>query len=99
MSRALRHPGFRRLFTGLATSSLGDAVMLLVLSMWVKDLTGSNARAGLTFLFMLLPSLAAPALASSSTGCRASRCWCGATCSRRWWCCRWCWCAAPTTSG
>jgi MFS family permease len=39
---------------------LGDSIMLLVLSMWVKTLTGSNAQAGLTFLFMVLPSLFAP---------------------------------------
>lgn len=30
--------------------------------MWVKTITGSNAAAGLTFLFMLLPALVAPAL-------------------------------------
>jgi MFS family permease len=36
--------------------------MLLVLSMWVKTLTGSNALAGLTFFFMVLPALGAPLL-------------------------------------
>jgi MFS family permease len=41
---------------------LGDSVMLLVLSMWVKTLTGSNALAGLTFFFMVLPALGAPVL-------------------------------------
>jgi MFS family permease len=41
---------------------LGDSVMLLVLSMWVKTLTGSNALAGLTFFFMVLPALGAPLL-------------------------------------
>jgi MFS family permease len=41
---------------------LGDSVMLLVLSMWVKTLTGSNAMAGLTFFFMVLPALGAPLL-------------------------------------
>lgn len=54
--------GFRRLFGGLSTSMLGDSLMLLVLSMWVKTLTGSNAMAGLTFLWMSLPALFAPAL-------------------------------------
>jgi len=53
-------PGFRRLFAGLSTSMLGDSLMLLVLSMWVKQLTGSNAMAGLTFLWMILPALFAP---------------------------------------
>ena len=54
--------GFRRLFGGLSTSMLGDSLMLLVLSMWVKTLTGSNAMAGLTFLWMSLPALFAPVI-------------------------------------
>jgi MFS family permease len=41
---------------------LGDSVMLLVLSMWVKTLTDSNAMAGFTFFFMVLPALGAPLL-------------------------------------
>jgi MFS family permease len=53
-------PGFGRLFAGLTTSMLGDSVMLLVLSMWVKTLTGSNAQAGLTFFFMAVPALFSP---------------------------------------
>jgi MFS family permease len=60
MRAAFARPGFRRLFGGLSASMLGDSIMLLVLSMWVKTLTGSNAQAGLTFLFMVLPSLFAP---------------------------------------
>jgi MFS family permease len=55
-------PGFPRLFAGLSTSMLGDSVMLLVLSMWVKTLTDSNAMAGFTFFFMVLPALGAPLL-------------------------------------
>jgi MFS family permease len=39
---------------------LGDALMLIVLSMWVKKLTDSNGAAGLTFLFLTLPALVAP---------------------------------------
>lgn len=38
----------------------GDALMLIVLSMWVKKLTDSNGAAGLTFLFLTLPALVAP---------------------------------------
>lgn len=53
-------PGFTRLFAGMTTSMFGDSVMLLVLSMWVKSLTGSNAAAGLTFLWMTLPAFFAP---------------------------------------
>ena len=62
MRKLFARPGFPRLFAGLSTSMLGDSVMLLVLSMWVKTLTGSNALAGLTFFFMVLPALGAPLL-------------------------------------
>ena len=62
MRGAFRQRGFGRLYGGLAASMLGDSMMLLVLSMWVKTLTGSNAQAGLTFLFMVVPSLGAPLL-------------------------------------
>lgn len=60
MREAFQQKGFTRLFAGLTTSSLGDAVMLLVLSMWVKTLTGSNGAAGLTFFWMVVPALFAP---------------------------------------
>src|SRR5689334_13062775 len=60
MRAALATPGFRRLYTGLTASILGDAFMLIVLSMWVKTLTGSNGAAGLTFLWMTAPALLAP---------------------------------------
>ncbi len=62
MRAAFSQSGFRRLFIGVSASMFGDSVMLLVLSMWVKSLTGSNAAAGLTFFWMLLPSLVAPLL-------------------------------------
>ena len=62
MRKLFAQPGVARLFGGLSTSMLGDSVMLLVLSMWVKTLTGSNALAGLTFFFMVLPALGAPLL-------------------------------------
>ncbi|MDX2971332.1 MFS transporter [Kribbella solani] len=62
MRKLFAQPGFPLLFGGLSTSMLGDSVMLLVLSMWVKTLTGSNAMAGLTFFFMVLPALGAPLL-------------------------------------
>ena len=62
MRGAFRQGGFTRLYGGLAASMLGDSVMLLVLSIWVKTLTGSNALAGLTFVFMVVPSLVAPLL-------------------------------------
>jgi MFS family permease len=62
MKQAFRTPGFTRLYTGLTASMLGDSIMLLTLSMWVKTLTGSNALAGLTFFFMVVPSLFAPVI-------------------------------------
>jgi len=62
MRNAFRAPGFTRLFTGLSASMFGDSLMLIVLSMWVKTLTGSNGAAGLTFLWMTAPALFAPVL-------------------------------------
>lgn len=62
MREAFQVRGFGRLFAGMSTSMLGDSLMLLVLSIWVKTLTGSNAMAGLTFLWMVLPALIAPLL-------------------------------------
>lgn len=62
MRRAFAHRGFPALFGGTTTSMFGDSVMLLVFSMWVKDLTGSNGLAGLTFFWMVLPALFAPLL-------------------------------------
>jgi MFS family permease len=60
MRQAFRQPGFSRLYAGLTASMFGDSVMLLVLSMWVKTITGSSAQAGLTFLFLALPGFLAP---------------------------------------
>ena len=62
MRQAFRTPGFPRLFVGLTASMFGDSLMLIVLSMWVKTLTGSNSAAGLTFLWMTAPALLAPVL-------------------------------------
>ncbi|HEU4513461.1 MAG TPA: MFS transporter [Nocardioidaceae bacterium] len=60
MRAAFRTPGFKRLYAGLAASMLGDSLMLIVLSMWVKKLTDSNGAAGLTFLWLTIPALLAP---------------------------------------
>src|SRR4051794_2611762 len=62
MRQAFRQPGFSRLYAGLTASMFGDSAMLLVLSIWVKSLTGSNAQAGLTYFFMAIPVLLAPLL-------------------------------------
>jgi MFS family permease len=60
--QAFRRPGFTRLYAGLTTSMFGDSVMLLVLSVWVKTITGSSAKAGLTFFFLAIPALFAPVM-------------------------------------
>jgi MFS family permease len=62
MRRAFTVPGYGRLYLGTTASMLGDSLMLIVMSMWVKTLTGSNGAAGLTFLFLTLPALFAPLL-------------------------------------
>ncbi|MGH3472526.1 MAG: MFS transporter, partial [Nocardioidaceae bacterium] len=60
MKAAFRQPGFPLLFGGLLASMIGDSLMLIVLAIWVKELTGSAGAAGLTFFFMALPSLVSP---------------------------------------
>ncbi|QLY28522.1 MFS transporter [Nocardia huaxiensis] len=39
----------------------GDSMLFLGAGIWVKTLTDSNSAAGLTFLFLALPAIAAPA--------------------------------------
>jgi MFS family permease len=58
--RIFGQPGFPLLFSGQLATMAGDSLMLLVLAIWVKDLTGSNGAAGLTFFFLALPALAGP---------------------------------------
>jgi MFS family permease len=53
---------FRLVFVGQATSMLGDSVMLIVLAIWVKDLTGSSGLAGAVMLAVIAPSLLSPLL-------------------------------------
>lgn len=45
---------------GTGVSVSGDAALSLAASIWVKDLTGSNAQAGLAFLAFLAPRLLTP---------------------------------------
>ncbi|MFD4357459.1 MFS transporter [Nocardia sp. NPDC058518] len=51
---------FRLLLGGQLVSLFGDRVLALVLGIWVKDLTGSSALAGLVFFTYGVPVLAAP---------------------------------------
>lgn len=53
-------PGFRRLVVAWTFSNLGDSALYLTLAMWAKDLTGSNAAAGLVFLALGLPVFVSP---------------------------------------
>jgi len=46
--------------TGTGVSVSGDAALSLALSIWIKDLTGSNSQAGLAFLAFLAPRLLTP---------------------------------------
>ena len=62
MRTLLRDRTFRRLVVGQTLSAFGDYAMFLALAIWVRDLTGSNAAAGLTFLPFIVPSLFGPAL-------------------------------------
>jgi MFS family permease len=45
---------------GQLFSLLGDNMLFLAMGIWVKTLTGSSAKAGLTFFFLLAPSVLAP---------------------------------------
>jgi MFS family permease len=58
--RVFGQPGFRLLFSGELATMAGDSLMLLVLAIWVKDLTGSSGAAGLTLFFLAVPALLGP---------------------------------------
>jgi MFS family permease len=60
MKSLLRHSDFRRLLAGLVLSMFGDSALLIALSIWTRDLTGSYAAAGAVFFVLALPSVVAP---------------------------------------
>jgi MFS family permease len=60
MRELLRRPDFRLLLAGQTLSMFGDWALIIVLGIWAKVLTGSNAAAGLVFFVFALASLAAP---------------------------------------
>jgi MFS family permease len=62
MRALLRDRSYRCLLAGQTLSAFGDYAMFLALAIWVKVLTGSNAKAGLAILPFALPSLVGPAL-------------------------------------
>ena len=60
MRSLVRGRDTRLLLTGEALSLFGDRSMYLVLGIWVKTLTGSNAQAGLVFFVLAAPGLIGP---------------------------------------
>ena len=62
MIAVLRRPDFRLLFAGVFATMFGESALLLVLAIWVKDLTGSNSLAGITLFAIVAPALVAPLL-------------------------------------
>jgi MFS family permease len=60
MKTLLRRSDVRLLLAGQALSMFGDWMMIIVLGIWAKILTGSNSAAGLVFFTFALASLAAP---------------------------------------
>lgn len=62
MRSLLRDRPFRLLWLGQTLSAFGDYAMFLALAIWAKELTGSNAAAGLTILPFAVPALFGPAL-------------------------------------
>lgn len=57
---ALRDRRFRRILGGYALSTFGDSALYITLGIWAKDLTDSNAAAGLVFLCLGAPGLFGP---------------------------------------
>lgn len=60
MRAILRRRDVRLLFGGQFLSMFGDWAMFVALGVWARILTGSNAEAGLVFLFLGLTGLIAP---------------------------------------
>ncbi|MET4061863.1 MFS family permease [Arthrobacter sp. UYP6] len=57
---AFRIPAFRRLALAWVFSNFGDSALYLTTAIWVKQLTGSDAAAGLVFAALGLPALLSP---------------------------------------
>jgi MFS family permease len=60
MKTLLRRSDVRLLLTGQALSMFGDWMMIIVLGIWMKVLTDSNAAAGLVFFTFALCGLISP---------------------------------------
>jgi MFS family permease len=60
MRQLLSHRDARLLLAGQTLSAFGDWALVIVLAVWMKDLTHSSAAAGLTFFVFAAGALAAP---------------------------------------
>lgn len=60
MRRLLRLRNPRLYIAGQWVSTFGDSTLWIAAAIWVKVLTGSNSAAGITFFFVVLPTLGAP---------------------------------------
>ena len=60
MRELLRRRDVRLLFGGQTVSMFGDWMMIIVLGIWAKSLTGSSSKAGLVFLVFAVASVVAP---------------------------------------
>jgi MFS family permease len=60
MKALLRRSDVRLLLAGQALSMFGDWMMIIVLGIWTKVLTGSNGAAGLVFFAFALTGLVSP---------------------------------------
>lgn len=58
--KVLRDRNLRILFAGQTLNMFGNSAMILTLSIWVVTLTGSPGAAGLIFVFLVVPTMAAP---------------------------------------
>lgn len=58
--RLLRDRNLQILLAGQTLNMFGASAMIITLSIWVMTLTGSPGAAGLVFIFLVLPTLAAP---------------------------------------
>lgn len=58
----LRTPLFRTLVTGWALANFADSLLMIILAVWVTDLTDSALLGGVTFAVLGLPALGSPFL-------------------------------------
>jgi MFS family permease len=60
VKQLLRYRDARLLLIGQSLSAFGDWALLIVLAVWAKSLTDSNAAAGLVFFALAAPSIFSP---------------------------------------